>query len=797
MVSRSSFLVVFLLLFFIVGCQSSSKDKDESALVINDSFIVKANESIELKIFSKHVDNLTLVQQSALGASIEIQNENIKYTAPKNLYGNDVFVLSYGKADNKQLVTVNLQVHALAITKLSVSSYFSNLQPLQIDIQLDGTIIETTELLAKFEATNEKNDGAALKITELNIGDKSVSVSIDIEENSSTPSPINVDFLLTIPLIDGSPIEISADYYHIPEMNSLNWPQRSIFTGNYLKNLLETEKKIDFYWLNLGKWQVPSVLEWNEDPFSNISWQLYFHSLGWLTTYGEVYKKTADSKYLEAVESFLVSYNETFSGDEKTTSSVAYREDAVALRMNHLIYFHLELGKHLSINAQKALDDLLSKNVERLKVYLSDEEYHDDNHGMIQARSALNYVAVFPFKEDANVVFDNVLNRLEQASALMFDGDSGLNVEQSIDYHYIGLSMFLEAKSQLESLNLEVPQTLIDTISKAILAGAYLQYQDGSVPAIGDTYFDNNWRYYLGRYYEIYDRKVAEMEEFLTNGQSALDSLKAFEKQGLVVMKEQHSQEVSSKVFFDAGPKRNVHGHHDNLNVTASINNNKLLVDSAGPYVYSYKGRQNFQSLYAHNTIVVNEIETNNYDAELKSYNEQPKYIVTSGAQKVNDEIVHKRAVVLTKEIEPILIVVDNVLNEKQSSMKIEQVWHFPPKVILDEINLSVQHDNGTTTKIRKLVNDKSSCHLIKGEYDSDNVPYLGWITREYNKVEQAPVLNCNNSYHGVFNEVTVFANENKILNSSLISQNEEEIVFSVNNTVYRFDLTAGLLTTH
>ena len=440
--------------------------------------------------------------------------------------------------------------------------------------------------------------------------------------------------------------------------------------------------------MNFGAWEVPENPTWHENPVNNVSWQLFYHSLGWLTTYGEVYKGTHEQVWLDKISTYLIDYNSTYPNIENASPSVAYREDAVALRVNHLLYFYLNFFEELSDDTQIALLNLLDKDWEMLQFYINDPIYDDDNHGLIQAKSALNLFSVFAYKPEAEELFNTTMSRLQNASKLMFDEQSGLSVEQAFEYHFTGISMLIEAKIQLDNLQISSPNILVTTLSKAISKGPYLLNEDGTAPAIGDSYNNKYWLGYLKGYYAHFKVQIPEFETFLEQGQIALDALNVSEAEGLVIAKSD-SPKGASKVYFDAGPIRIVHGHFDNLNIVYNLHGENVLVDSGGPFSYNNPGRRNFWSLSNHNTLVLDGLESNLQSAQLDQAEQQGNLLLFSGNQPISNTQKHSRAIAFSKKEDPTLVVIDNAVG----ATKYEENWHYA-----HSSNVYVESD--TKTKI-------------------------------------------------------------------------------------------------
>jgi len=463
--------------------------------------------------------------------------------------------------------------------------------------------------------------------------------------------------------------------------------------------------------------------------------------------------------------------------------------------MNHLIYFYLNFYRETPKEKQTVILELIDKNIKMLQKYLDNSEYDDDNHGLIQARSSLNYVAAFPLAENKTQILEASLLRIEKNATNMFSQTDGLSVEQAIDYHYIGTSMFIDAKKQISRLDVDIPTPIYNTLNRAIEVGAYLLFDDGAVPAIGDTYYNNKWDVYLKRYYDLFDTSNVMFDEYLINGQSALDDLKILTDAGLIIAKKRNLKNNLSKVFFDVGKKRTVHGHFDNLNIILLLDGDKLLVDSGGPYVYSSPGRGYFWSLPAHNSLVINNQVDNTFDAVIDNSSETDTMLTAAGTQKTTDQIDHRRAFALLKSNTDILLVIDQVIDASGGNNTIKDFWHFPPETMINSID--DQRSILTLENKHKFLHfqyslNPTSCDTIIGEFDNNNLPKLGWVTAAYYVATPAPVKVCTSEDKNYI-KINVFSNELEL--NPQIEDFADHLIISIMGNVLKYDKSTNKIT--
>ena len=584
-------------------------------------------------------------------------------------------------------------------------------------------------------------------------------------------------------------IEYEVFIWGLPEIAELNMPQRGLLVSDKTIDGMGEEGKVYFYWVNLPPWTPPTNPNWEEDPYGNISWKLYYHSLGWLTAYVELYERTNNEKVKASIQRYLNDYDSTFADPFNTHIALAYREDAVSVRVNHLLYIYLKLYRDLPKNERIVIERLIEKDIQLLQVYLEQEVWDDKNHGLIQARSALNLVAVFPLHPDIAKLESSAHRRITALSEQLFSSE-GYVIEQATGYHFIGISMMLEAKQQLDTFGMESNESLMSKIEKALIIAPYLLYHNGTTPAIGDTSYGKNWHGYLKRYYTEYGKPINELDLYLESRHAELDDLKVIVDEGVVIAKYIPRDEKMSKVFFDIGKARLIHGHYDHLNLVASLAGEPFLVDSGGPYTYSkVGGRDRWRYRSAHNTLVGEEEEIGDFPASIvSSYNDE-NLVSTSGSAQLNNDLKHHRGFVLTKEQHPLLIVVDSVEQSADKKL-IEEYWHFAPQTTVESINekynvLTVE--SGKSFHHYKLFNSSESCEVLEGVVDENSIPLIGWVTPKYNKLESAPVAKCSTN-NAQYIKVNIFT-EQMIDIAPTFVQTESEIVIKIKDRNFYYSI--------
>jgi len=596
-------------------------------------------------------------------------------------------------------------------------------------LNIDGSISDNFELSYQL---NEKGDDIAIEFSLLRLNSLLEREQAKTLHLKSSALAIDKKFEIIV--------------WDTPKVSELNLPQLAGLISDSTLEVLGNQSGVYFYWLNLPAWHPSEELTWREDPFDNVSWKLFFHSLGWLNSYAELYERTGNESYFSAIEKYLSQYDEITDNPFDSPISVAYKEDAVSLRVNNLAYLYLKFYIHKPKEQRSVIESLLNKDILMLQKYLEETKWDNKNHGLIQARAALNVIVTLPLNEDVELLFDSVNRRLSALSEQLFSSQ-GYVIEQATEYHFVSLSMMLEAKQQLVSFNMPANLELNQKIRKALIVAPYLLHQDGTTPAIGDSSYGKKWRGYITRFYREFDEPIPEVDLYLSQGQSALDDLLVLGEEGLVVAKHTSSTQEMSKAFFDVGKAPIIHGHYDNLNIVASLAGEKVLVDSGGPYTYEKKDREHFWKSSAHNLLVLNGEEKPEQSAEIIHYHENELQIEAKGEISLGNNVMHQRGFILTKEPQPVLIIVDQISNIDASD-KVDEYWHYSPDLVAEKLDNQITQlpsSSGRTFFQYRLTGHLGNCQFLTGLYE-DNRPSLGWVSPTYNKITPATVQHCLNN---------------------------------------------------
>jgi hypothetical protein len=586
-------------------------------------------------------------------------------------------------------------------------------------------------------------------------------------------------------------IQYDVYLWDLPRLDELNMPQIVALTSDNTIEKMGAEGTVYFSWINFPAWTPPTQPTWQEDPFVNASWRLYYHSLGWLSSYLELYERTGNQNVLNSINHYLTSYDETFDDPRNTNVIQAYREDSVSLRINNLLYMYFKLYRKLALQDRQVIESLLHKDIQMLQTYLDEEFWDNKNHGMIQAKSALNLVVSFPFHPDINSIESSTHRRITASSMQLFSSE-GYVIEQATGYHFVGLSMMLEAKKQIDSFGMTPNLSLIDKIRQALTIAPYLLYHNGTTPAIGDSSYGKNWHGHVKRYYLEFGESINSLDNYLNSRHATLDDLKIIEDEGLAIAKHIPVNEYMSKVFLDAGKSRLIHGHYDHLNIVASLAGEALLVDSGGPYTYSIEGgRDKWRSRISHNTLVLNNEEVGDYSGSTIASFNNSQGISVSAKGLINDNTYHYRSFLLTKENKPLLIVVDEV-DESMDKRLVDEYWHFAPKTnvnLIDANHNELTLESGKVFNHYKIAQSANACDILQGEVDANNVPTIGWVTPKYNVLLSSPVEKCSTNTLKYF-KVNIFTEQ--FIEEHSLSQEGDDILIKVDGQIFTYSLNSN-----
>jgi hypothetical protein len=487
-------------------------------------------------------------------------------------------------------------------------------------------------------------------------------------------------------------------------------------------------------------WAVPERPVWNEDPYGNITWRFYYHSLGWLwaPAHGCLQGR---QELCRSVTDYVLSWIRANPRDAPASDyswydhSVAYRSDAITSLFPEVLAPVLtpaELGEVLGS---------LETHGQVLDGYVTGGAFRGHNHNLFHAMSLYNLALVFPELKNASTWRADARKRISELLPEMVDVDEGASLEQAAAYHFVALRLFAEADEYLDKHGDGLTDAERRILARMAEFGALLLSPTMQLPAIGDTSFGTS-----AAFRTLVDVSRAgigtEVERYILShgaeGERPADA-HFYPDAGYAILRPTFSPaswEDDLQVVITTFARARPHGHDDVMNVIVNADGGPLLVDGGGPYLYGNDARQALVDARAHNSLVeVGSDATRGPVTDLVERDDE-HHSVVAGTFDLTDATRIRRFVILLKPA--LLLVVDQIDARPGTTHEWELLYHLPPaSTVVRSGTSGTVSASGAAMGYRVVSSSPAVARVVNGQSD----PLLGWVTPDYNAIVPAPVL--------------------------------------------------------
>jgi hypothetical protein len=392
----------------------------------------------------------------------------------------------------------------------------------------------------------------------------------------------------------------------------------------------------------LGKafepWPIPVNPTWQEDPFNDRSWRMYYHSLKWLYSPAHGYLITGKDYYLDEIIHYIFSWIDSNSIVGHSTK-MAWHDGATVKRTHLFIYLYHKFFKNkLTSQQTRVFIKTLSTHGDFLENLLINPKWKGrrHNHHLMHARALYDLAIAFPEFPKSSEWRILSRERINQLLLEMVEVSEGISKEQAINYHFYVLRLFYDTHNYLSGFNDGLSEGQIEVIKRMVEFAALVLLPNGNLPAIGDTYFGASGKNKKSFLTKLVAQGIGtETAEFiLTNGLSGVRPADAhfYPKAGYALFRPTYSSPKEwindLTLVFDCGPSIFSHGHNDAMNFVLYGYGTNLIIDSGGPYNYNKKDktRAEFISSKSHNLVVVDSQDYRPGNTLVTRYHNTPVY---------------------------------------------------------------------------------------------------------------------------------------------------------------------------
>ena len=342
-------------------------------------------------------------------------------------------------------------------------------------------------------------------------------------------------------------------------------------------------------------------INWSADPFDDITWDFYFHSL-WMVNYLlDAYSITLDDKYLVEAKEIILSWNEANPNKQNQSSISAWKDHSTSNRLTMYVHFwdHYQSSNLSDLNFESDFMSIIYSHTN----FTADPDYYAwwNNHGLFQSQALLQIGVFFPEFTESDIWIDLSKSRITTRVSTNVT-ESGIYKEHSTSYHYLALKLFMNIKTFCEHYDIEFSELNIK-IDKMQQYMGYAAKLDGTVPMIGDSSAVQYLNFELD---SISNEYLLFRTSNGAEGTNVENPSIVYPDAGIAIFKNDWGEKEPIYLNFVNRYHSVAHKHADDLSFVLSYGQTDFLVDGGKyNYVESDPYRMFIRSTFAHNTISV------------------------------------------------------------------------------------------------------------------------------------------------------------------------------------------------
>lgn len=543
--------------------------------------------------------------------------------------------------------------------------------------------------------------------------------------------------------------------------------KRTTLTKNSIKfanAFLKNELFVNSRW---SSYKIPKELTWRENPFNNLTWCVYFHSLDIVGHLANAYEVDPNPEYLKKAKWIIESWHKANPSPFHQASKYAWYDMIAANRVMNILHFQQVYENTNDPEFKKTMDKILIKHGD----FLANNFYYssEGNHGMFQDKSLI-YLSLlhreYPNSKNwllmsLNRLFMHISNEITP---------SGVHKEHSPSYHLIVLKL-LESVDQILQANEIHVQELDSIIENMQTYLAYVTKPDGTLPNVGDSEPTQ----------ANYTSKQPVSNPFLLFSQSdgklgiPLEPFKVYQDAGVAFFRNLKSSQ-DMYCMFTAGFHTNIHKHADDLSFILTVGKTDFFVDT-GKYNYEMNDpwREYFRSALAHNTLLIDDksyslLPKNAHKSRIENFQTHDKYDFVTASHDLFPGVHIQRTILWLKTGS--FLIYDQI--QSHSKHHYSQIFQIGNDVEIQ------QNENEFTLKskienlsLQMIQNSDSKVQFMRGESNK----IQGWISNRW--MTKDPLTSIKFTLKNEPNEFKTIINtsiKNPVISFNIEEKNGEKI---------------------
>ena len=480
-----------------------------------------------------------------------------------------------------------------------------------------------------------------------------------------------------------------------------------------------------------------SSIDWSEDPFGDWTWQFYYHSLRMVSYLVSSYEFTGEISYLQEAKWYIESWIEHNPSPRKQASERAWDDHSTANRILTFIQFW-DSYRDSSIADESF--SILFLNILRLHGdFTADSEnyFWGHNHGIFQDRALAQLSVMFPNFEESND-WNKVANERLNLHFVEDFTDSGIHKEHSPSYHFLVLSLLMSINefNIHYGINNDELEILIPKMQDYL---SYIVKPDGTFPLVGDSGLENGLRLKESSVVSQNLLNLMTMEDEDKLGNYCI----GYHDSGVGINKLELSNGHDFYFAIFSAFHNTVHKHSDDLSFVLTYGNTDYFVDSGKfNFVESNDFRQYVRSVFAHNSIIVDNISYDNRDIEntgksmLYDSECNQNYSFFQAKHTFYDGIEIYRNVVIVYDKG--VFIHDLIIGDEEHDYS--QIFQIGNNVEIEIKN------NGSLSMDSKIDNTSINLHQIDDIISFESTtgslePIRGWRSENFNEIDEITTI--------------------------------------------------------
>lgn len=491
------------------------------------------------------------------------------------------------------------------------------------------------------------------------------------------------------------------------------------------------------------------TIKWSEIKFKDKEWIYLLNRHKFWIILGQAYQLTNNELYSRTFFKQMKNWIEQNPLNETTEKTTwRYLETGIRCTVWSKCFFLFSKSKFFN----QDIRELFMKSMNEHLKYLTENinNIRQTSNWYMFALQGLYFVNIlFPEIAKQSLFLRDYDNLCIQVLTKQFNED-GRHIERSNLYHNKVILCFLESMLLAKNNNLNYNPIIKEIIRKALQYSVITQKPGGFQIASGDSdelnikdllalaalvYNDQDLKYHASQkinFWNSWDIKTSDLSKYETLEKKEPEQKNLFLKSsGETIFRSSWKDDaIFLKITNDKVTCS--HSHNDNLHIDMKAYNTDFLIDSGrATYVHS-KLRSNLKSLFAHNSIILDNKDFVNF---IGSWNIKKKDYEVINRFKKNDRIIESQSS-------------HNAYSTKGNSITIERQISFIDNlffIIIDQINSNKKHNVKTKFRTGELNYEieNGTIHLGKSSFlgifslkDNNELNvYKSYYSKKYNSI--------------------------------------------------------------